>query len=279
MRVFMILVATAGLAGVADAEEWRQTFPVTGRPRVTVRSNDASVVVRGADTHEIDALVETKGYKIGPGDVQVIERHTADSLDLEVRIPATPFHFGFSSRSVRIELQVPKDLKLNVHTGDGSVQASDLSGSIAIESGDGSLAGESMSGEVRLHTKDGSIRGSGLVGNVDADTGDGSVRLAGRFDRLRVSSGDGSIHADAEAGSKVATDWVLRSGDGSIRLTVPGDVAANVEATTGDGRIESDLPLLVQGSIGGHSLRGQFNGGGPLLSLRTGDGSIHLHRN
>jgi hypothetical protein len=49
-----------------------------------------------------------------------------------------------------------------------------------------------------------------------------------------------------------------------------------LELHTGDGHIGVDLPLTVNGTQNEHEVRGKLNGGGPSLTVRTGDGSIHV---
>jgi hypothetical protein len=39
-----------------------------------------------------------------------------------------------------------------------------------------------------------------------------------------------------------------------------------------------DLPLTTEGGIHEDSVSGKLNGGGPVLTVRTGDGSVHLSR-
>ena len=41
---------------------------------------------------------------------------------------------------------------------------------------------------------------------------------------------------------------------------------------------ELDLPVTVNGSIERSSIRGKLNGGGPLLEITTGDGSIRVSK-
>jgi hypothetical protein len=68
----------------------------------------------------------------------------------------------------------------------------------------------------------------------------------------------------------------VHTGDGSISLTLPDSFAADIELRTGDGRITLDMPVTVEGRLSRSDIRGKLNGGGNLLSVRTGDGSIHL---
>jgi hypothetical protein len=59
---------------------------------------------------------------------------------------------------------------------------------------------------------------------------------------------------------------------------VPGNLAADVDLHTGDGHIDLDLPVTTEGKIREGEVRGKLNGGGNLLVIRTGDGSIRLRK-
>jgi Putative adhesin len=95
---------------------------------------------------------------------------------------------------------------------------------------------------------------------------------------LTLHSGDGNIDAEAEAGSKNTTGWNLHTGDGNIALRLPSDFAADLDAETGDGRVNIDLPLMTNESAKERIVRGKINGGGSPLELRTGDGNIDLEK-
>jgi hypothetical protein len=49
-----------------------------------------------------------------------------------------------------------------------------------------------------------------------------------------------------------------------------------LEVRTGDGHIHLGVPVTVTGAQTDNEVRGKLNGGGPLLSIRTGDGSISV---
>jgi hypothetical protein len=61
-------------------------------------------------------------------------------------------------------------------------------------------------------------------------------------------------------------------------LEVPENLAADVDLHTGDGHIDLDLPVSTQGKIRENDVHGKLNGGGNLLTIHTGDGSIHLRK-
>jgi DUF4097 and DUF4098 domain-containing protein YvlB len=71
-------------------------------------------------------------------------------------------------------------------------------------------------------------------------------------------------------------DVDVRTSGGSINVTLAGNVSMTIDAETSGGRIESELPLTVQGRFGQSRLQGELNGGGPELVLRTSGGSINI---
>ena len=255
-----LILFLAGAHGAAFAEEWNKTFAVSGRPELRVDTNDGDVSVRTADVKQIEARVSTVGWKIGPSDVRVSDHQTGDRVELEVRIPRRHFNLDWGRRSVKIELQVPRETRADIHTDDGNISA------------------EGLRGETRLHTRDGRIEANALDGALEARSGDGRINIRGRLDLLNVRTGDGSIEAEVAPGSKMASSWRVESGDGHVRLRLPEGFAADLDAHTGDGRITVDFPVTVSGTLGQSDVRGKMNGGGPTLSVRTGDGSIRLER-
>jgi DUF4097 and DUF4098 domain-containing protein YvlB len=247
------------LISAAAADDWSKRFQISGRADLRVNANDGAVTIRAWDRKEIEARVTTVNWRI-PSDVEVIDRQSGDRVELEVRMPRHDFGFNFSRRSVQVELRVPRDLRSDIRTGDGSILVQDLRG------------------ETRLSTGDGRIEASALDGTLDAQTGDGRIRVNGRFDLLRLHTGDGSIEAEVDKGSRMTSEWNIRTGDGHVTLRLPDTLSAELDVHTGDGRIQSDLPVTVSGYRNEHELRGKLNAGGPPLIVRTEDGSVRLER-
>ncbi|PYX94427.1 MAG: hypothetical protein DMG71_12495, partial [Acidobacteria bacterium] len=65
---------------------------------------------------------------------------------------------------------------------------------------------------------------------------------------------------------------------GSITLQVPQTLAADVDLHTNDGHITVEVPVSVEGGLGGKRIRGKINGGGNLVTIHSGDGSIRLEK-
>src|ERR1700722_11316281 len=272
-------IALAASAAPARADQWSKKYQVNGRADLRVMTGDGDVIVTGTDQHQIDARVTANGWKISPSDVQIIESQSGNSVSIEVKVPHWGFSmFGGNHKSLRVVIGVPRDLDLNVRTGDGNVTALGVSGKIQFDTGDGNVTASNIKGDIRIHTGDGHIEGHNFDGSLDANTGDGNLRVDGRFDALTLKTGDGNIEAQVGSGSKVASGWNLHSGDGRITLRVPSDLNATLDAHTGDGSITLDIPIQVFGSLSHSSVRGKLNAGGPTLAISSGDGSIHIEK-
>lgn len=258
---FLLAMSMAiAISGAASADDWSKTFQISGHPELRVNVNDGSVTIRTWDRKEIEARVTTVRWKI-PSEVQVVEHQSGDRVELEVRMPHRMFTLNFGQRtSIQVELRVPREIRSDIRTGDGSIIA------------------ENLRGETRLSTGDGRIEATSLDGTLDAQTGDGRIVIRGRFDMLNLHTGDGSIEAEVNNGSRITSEWSVRTGDGHVTLRLPATLSADLDVHTGDGHIQSDLPVTVSGSRNEHELRGKLNAGGPPLIVRTNDGSIRLEK-
>jgi DUF4097 and DUF4098 domain-containing protein YvlB len=100
--------------------------------------------------------------------------------------------FGMCFQSIRVEVRVPREADLDIHTDDGNVRADSIKGNLQLQTGDGN---------VTLHDVEGSLH---------AETGDGNVDVNGRFSALNLHTGDGNIEAD-RATKKVLNGHVQRA--------------------------------------------------------------------
>jgi len=276
----MAAIGASSTAAPVRADDWSKSYTISKRADLHVATDDGDVNIISSDQKQIDAHVTTTGsYRIGPSDVRIEESQSGDRVDIGVHLPRMNFHF-FGSRhgSVRVEVRVPRDLDVDVHTGDGNVAMQPVAGRIRIDTGDGNVSADGVRGTVRMHSSDGHINGTNMDGSLEVDTGDGRINVRGRFDSLILKTGDGSIEAEAASGSKIASSWMLHSGDGHINLRLPSDFSADLDAHTGDGHITLDIPISVAGSLSRSSIHGKINGGGGSLSISSGDGSIHLEK-
>ena len=280
----------------ASSDDYLKTYSVGNHPEVRVQTNDSSVRVVTSDTNQVEFRVHSEGVRaaLGFGGQVKVDSHQSGNR-VELTVTATPsFTIGIDIRRLETEVHMPKDADLlidthdgaielsaingniTIHTRDGSIKATELSGRIDLDTSDGGISAASLKGEARLHSGDGAIEADSMDGKLDASTSDGSIHVEGRFDALDVKSGDGTVAARIARGSKMTSDWRVESKEGSVRVSIPADLRANLDVSTKEGSLNVNLPVTVQGMSSRSEIRGTFNGGGPLLTVRTSDGSIHL---
>lgn len=259
-RIAFALALSLTGALSARADEWSKSYNLTGKPDLRIETSDANIRVTTWDQNTIEARVVTSRYKIGERGIRIEEHQNGDAVEIDVRYPHMGITIGWNSSRVDIIVQMPREGKVNLRTGDGKIELSGLKGEMDLHSGDGSETLDAVDGKLR------------------ASTSDGHIRVNGRFDELDLKTGDGHIEARATAGSALATGWRLESGDGNVSLELPPDLSADVDLHTGDGHIDFDMPVTTEGKIRENEVHGKLNGGGSLLTIRTGDGSIHLRK-
>src|SRR5437764_201304 len=85
----------------------------------------------------------------------------------------------------------------------------------------------------------------------------------------RSGDGEGTAGGDAVDFSTV---------NGGITLTLPANLSTEVRASTVNGDIETDFPLMVTGRFGPRRLNGTIGSGERRLALQTVNGSIRLRK-
>jgi DUF4097 and DUF4098 domain-containing protein YvlB len=259
---FVALGICLAAAPFARADEWSKTYAITGKPDLRVETSDANIHVDTWDQKTIEARVTSEHYKIGEHGLRIEQHQSGDSVELEIHFPHEVHIMNFNMHGYRVEVEIhmPREGRVNLHTGDGSIRLANFKGEMELQTGDGHQDIDSVDGTLR------------------ARAGDGHITAAGRFDSLELTTGDGRIEVRALSGSTIASSWSLHAGDGSITLDLPSTFAADVDLDTSDGHIEADIPVAVEGRLGEKNIRGKINGGGKLLTVHTGDGSIRLQR-
>jgi len=259
--LFAITVCFA-VAPFARADEWSKTYTITGKPELRVETSDANIHVDTWDQKTIEAHVISEHYKIGERGLKIEEHQSGDSVSLQVHLPHDVHIITFNVHSYRVDVEIhmPREGRVNLHTGDGSIRLANFKGEMDLQTGDGHQDIDSVDGTLR------------------ARAGDGRITAAGRFDVLELGTGDGRIEARAQSGSSVTSSWNLHTGDGSVTLELPANFAADLDLHTSDGHITADIPVSVDGRLSEKNIHGKINGGGNLITVHTGDGSIRLQK-
>jgi hypothetical protein len=276
-----ILSALTAFAQDPD-HSWSKTYPVTGKPMLTLETADGGVEFRPCgDCHEIRIHIEVVGRKMS--DYRLEEGQSGDEVHFlfKERLHAGG-HVAWHKEQTRVTVESPAQLTLRAKTSDGNVTLSGLQGDLSLTTGDGNVAVDHVSGNVRIRSGDGRVKVTDADGSIDAHTSDGSLSVDGIFQALALHTSDGALDLNLREGTKLAGASTIQSSDGSVTIRVPPSFAADLSVHSSDGHVDCALPLAMDNyqSGGGHGneLHGKLNGGGTPLTINTSDGNVRIEQ-
>lgn len=267
-QVYRVMLGAALMAPSVLAAQERQTqhdaFTLSERVPagqwIRVRNLNGEIKVRAATGDKVEVSA-TKSWRRGdPKDVRIESRKSSDGSILVCALwtdNATCTENSYSSHdddrrshwdrdnrndvAVAFEVRVPKGVKVGVWSVNGSVNV------------------DGVTGEVRASTVNGSVEAISAGGPVQASTVNGSVRATmGRLDSDE--------------------DLEFSSVNGSVVAEFTGDIDANVDLSTVNGRFQTDWPVTITGRIDPRRLRATLGKGGRRIKLSTVNGNVELRK-
>lgn len=131
--------------------------------------------------------------------------------------------------------------------------------------------------DLSLDAYNGSLGVNGVSGRLELSTHNGSVTLTDVGGDVRARTQNGSLNVQLAGTSWSGTGLDAVTQNGSVRLAVPSSYAATLETGTVNGRINTDIPITVQGRIS-RQLSVPLNGGGKTIRAMTTNGSVNISR-
>lgn len=245
----MLLVpATAG----AQDFTWHGSIP-QGRS-IEIKGINGDVRAEPSGSNDVEVVAEKRARRDNPEDVRIQVVPHAGGVTICAVYPAregaqpnecAPGEGGRmnvqnNDVTVRFVVRVPAGVNFVGRTVNGEVEATRLNGDVALNTVNGSVT-FSTTGTGRASTVNGSIRGT-------------------------MGRADWSESLD------------MSTVNGSITLTFPATLSADVRASTVNGDINTDFPMTVTGRVSRRRLEGTIGGGGRSLALESVNGSITLKR-
>ena len=276
-----VLSSLTALAQDPD-HSWSRTYPVTGKPTLTLETADAGVEFRPCgDCHEIRIHIEVVGRKLSNYRLQ--EGQSGDEVHfLFKELPHIGGHTAWHGEQTRVTVESPAQLTLQAKTSDGNVTLSGLQGDLSLTTGDGNVTVDHVSGNVRIRSGDGRVKVTDADGSIDAHTRDGNLSVDGLFHALALHTSDGMLELNLREGTKLVGASTIQSSDGSVTIRVPPSFAADLSVHTSDGHVDCALPLAMDnyqsGGRHGNELHGKLNGGGTPLTIKTSDGNVKIEQ-
>lgn len=242
------LLLTSTIANAETLEETiDRTLPFAAGSLLELSNTNGDVEITSWDRDEIqiEAYKKVKSSnddraRQAFADLEVNINETGTGVKIETEYPkGKSGWWGSVSSSVRYSIRVPRQADLVIETVNGKVVVEEVQGRIDLESTNGGIKAEDAGGSVTARTTNGGI----------------DVELQ-EFDNDE--------------------DMNFRTTNGSITLTLPSDIRANLSARTTNGSVQTDFPITVQGTFRKNRLDGEINGGGASIELKTTNGSIRI---
>jgi Putative adhesin len=272
-----VLAALAFVPALA-AQDWQKSYPVSGKPSLTVNTGDASTEVRPCgDCREVRIRVQWNQRHAD--DYTINEFQSGSHVNFELKEKQHyGIHVGMAHHEPQVTVETPADIDLEARTSDGALKVSGVQGTISLHTSDGAVEVADVSGAVRLVASDGSIRIHNVTGTLESKSSDGRVTIDGRLSGVQVHTSDGSLDLTLADGSQLTTSSRIEASDGSVKIRLPKTLAADLDIQTSDGHIDCQVPLTMSGynSGGGHNIRGKLNAGGTPLTIHTSDGNVTI---
>jgi DUF4097 and DUF4098 domain-containing protein YvlB len=246
-----------GSNGYPIVERQTMNFNVQSGPRVRIETFDGPVTVEAWDSAQVQlAYVKRARDERAAHATNVRANQSGNEITITATFDkAQAGGADGDGANVALEVRVPRNSNLNIHTGDGRVRLAGVNGEVDLRTGDGAVDVTDGRGRLRVETGDGRVRIESFDGEAFAQTGDGRITLEGRFRSLTA-----------------------HTNDGGIALALPTDVDATIE-TDAESVVNDGLATSADNSNEEQRVRRWRVGrGGNTFSLRTGDGSIYLRR-
>src|SRR5579885_1736586 len=263
IRGHELLLAFAALSlpvwALETTGSFDRTLNVTGPVDLEVQNGSGGVIVRAGDAGTVrihatirmhDGSVENPAQRIREVESNPPVFQTGNS----VRIGPIQDEWLRRHISISYEITTPRQTRLRSRTGSGRQAVEGIQGPVDVRTGSGGVSVSRIASDVRAETGSGGMEASGVSGPITAQTGSGAVRLE--------QTTPGPVEA--------------RTGSGGVTLRLPSSGGYDVEAHTGSGSVTVDQPITLRGTMNRHELRGQIRGGGSLVRVSTGSGSVRI---
>jgi hypothetical protein len=250
---------------------------------VSIAVGADDVRIQGVDGTEVRVVAPADGVGIvtdaQPGRFDVRTLHHAGHAGAErsgfvgLKIGGRGFGFPFGFRaSGTIELEVPRDARVEVSSTAGDVALRDIHGDAQVRTLSGDVSIKQAAGRLTVGVTSGDVTVTGAEPvSLDVHAVSGNVRArAPRFDRVAIEtiSGDAELAGTFGAG----VDHRISTVSGDVEVAVIGGLAIEVKTISGD--VRCDHPERREGD--GRKRRLVIGDGAARLAVRSMSGDVEV---
>jgi DUF4097 and DUF4098 domain-containing protein YvlB len=163
---------------------------------------------------------------------------------------------------------------LKAHTSGGHISIAKVEGEATVDTSGGNVHAGEVTGNLVAHTSGGHITLDKVKGSVKATTSGGNIEVKDATASVNARTSGG--HISARLNSQPKEGCSLKTSGGNVDVSLAPNLAFNLDAHTGGGRVTSDFP----GDFNKQHTRltAQINNGGPELVLETSGGNVSVRK-
>lgn len=203
MRAALILAMFGASLAHADWDDYQEerelSLDAGSIEKLEIDAGAGSMLVEGvagSDEIAVRAIIQVPGEDEEDA-VEIIEKNMILSLEADGDTAVLKGYFDYNgwgnSPSMRLEVQLPERLALEIDDSSGSIRVNDVHGDIEIDDSSGSIKMEQVGGNIQIEDGSGSITVDGAGGDVTIEDGSGSVKVSDVNGSVMVDDGSGSI--------------------------------------------------------------------------------------
>ena len=274
----LALAATPALAQNTE-NDWAKSYSIAGKPSLTIETADSSLRIQSCGECKAISIKVHSSRKLS--EYRLEESQSGDHVNFSFKEkPHVGVHVTWHNQGASVVVETPGSLQLDAKTADGDLSARDLEGDLKLHTGDGNVELDNLHGNLRLTSSDGNLTIQNATGTLEARSSDGHIKVGGNFSAVQLHTSDGTLDFSLAEGAQLTAASRIESSDGQVTIRVPHNLAADLDISTSDGRIDCSLPLTMDHydsrENSGHHIRGKLNAGSIPLTIHTSDGSVTI---
>ena len=287
LRSFFIPSLVLLLPVVLPAQESREVFrgeiPAESWLRVRTSLGDIAVREGSGRTAVVNARID------GPGERPTFEvKRDGSSVTICAIYESTTrcdaesydsrWRRGERHASADLVVELPRGVRLLAATGNGDVETRGATSQVRASSGNGEVTVDGSGGRVNASSGNGDVEVRDAKGPVHASSGNGDITVNTTAGPVTASSGNGRIRVSMQSLAEEG-NMSFSTGNGSIELSLPANLSADVSASVGIRNFESDFPMQLPGRWDSGRIEAKIGNGGRRIRLSTGNGRVILRKN
>jgi DUF4097 and DUF4098 domain-containing protein YvlB len=130
---------------------------------------------------------------------------------------------------------------------------------------------------LQLKTVNGGVVIQGVEGRLEFTTVNGGVKLMNVGGEVKGRTTNGGVDVDLDGPTWQGEGLDVETNNGGVKLRLPEQYSARLEAGTINGGISVDFPIIMQGRID-REIVTNIGAGGPVLRVHTNNGGVKVSK-